>query len=639
MWTVHRPRPRLLAAAVTSLMLIALAACSGGSTPTSHSSSHTNSGANVNAASSNPSSTAFRWGTRAWASSIANNPYAPNPTPEYNLSLLSLGVVSDWNRPGKNPYFPELAQSWDVGKHAITFHLRPDAKWQDGTPLTSKDVITSFRAAGADYNSVWAAITSVSAPDQHTVTVNLQPWEVPQNALLHLLQIVIVPNSQYASLLPSSNFDQTLINYWKTYKILQPTAASIAAAGNSPAGKVLAKVSPQLVKFNPKTMLGAGPYTLKSANVSGILYQKWNGFFDAAKITAPYVQIYPMNTVTEFGALSSGSIELETDNQFTDPQAVKLNAQGSNAHYVFIPSPVQQVSLVFSFDHYPFNLLAVRQALAYLINRDDLVKRDMGGTLVQNPAAATPDGINDFLAKQYLTPAQFAKLNHYPHDTAKATSLLKGAGFTLRNGKWYTPKGQPFSFTISEAAGIPYFDEDGLIIAGYLKAFGMDVKVEDVDPGTYPTKQEAGDFAVSQWWMDWGQGPPMADFAATFGLPATPSWNYPIAYSGSGPCNCGIGIGPDANVPGLGHVNIASELNREVNEATPNTWAKYTWAWAQWVNQNLPILPLYNNAFHESYSTVRYTDFPPDSAKWLWTGLTGAAQPVEWMQAGYLKLK
>ncbi len=636
-----RRRLRLALATLGSLLLItALAACTGGSSNSNSSGNGGNggNGGNVNPGSSSPNTTAFRWGTRAWASSITNNPYAPNPTPEYNLSLLSLAVVSDWDRPGDNPYYPELAESWDVGAHSITFHLRSNAKWQDNSPLTSKDVVTAFRAAGVDYNSVWAAISKVSAPDDHTVTVDLQSWAVPQNALLHLLQIYIVSDSQWGSLIPS-NVDKTLASYWKTYNILHPTAQSISKASSSPAGKVLASASAKLVKFDPKPLIGNGPYQMKSANVSGVLYQKWSGFWDAAKISAPYVQVYPMNTSTEYGALSSGSIELETDNQFTDPQVSALNRQGSNSHYVFIPSPVQQVSLVVNFNHYPFNLLPVRQALEHIIDRHDLVKRDMGGDLVQNPAEETPDGINYFEAKKFIKPEQFAQLNHYPHDTAKAATLLQNAGFTKRNGKWYTPKGQPFAFTLSEAAGIPYFDEDGLIIAGYLKQFGIDVKVENVDPATYTTKQLAGDFAVSQWWMDWGQGPPMADFAATFGQAASPAWNYPISYSGSGPCNCAIGIGPEADVPGLGHVNIASELNREVNQATPDTWPKYTWAWAQWVNQNLPILPLYNNAFHEAYSTSRYTNFPPDSAKWLWTGLTGAAQPVEWMQNGYLKLK
>jgi peptide/nickel transport system substrate-binding protein len=585
----------------------------------------------------NTAATAYRIGARAWGSSIANNPYAPTPTPHYNLSLLSLGVVSDWNRPGSNPYYPELAKSWTLGKHSISFDLRTDAQWQDGKPFTSKDVLTAIRAAGADYNSVWAAITKISAPDDHSVTVDLQRWAVPQNALLHLLQIVIVPDSQYGSLIPSSGFDQTLISYWRTYNILHPTAASISKAGNSPEGKSIAAAAAKLVKFNPDPMIGTGPYRLKSANVSGVLYQKWDGFWDAKKITAPAVQLYPMDSSTEYGAIIGGTIEQELDSQFSDPQVTRMNATGV-AHYGVIPSPVQQESLVFNFNHYPFNLRAARQALAYVIDRHDLVKRDMGGDLVQDPAEETPDGINYFLAKQYLSQDQFATLNHYPHDLAKAAAVLQRAGFSKRDGRWFTPKGTPFSFTISEPNGLSQFVQDGLIIAGYLKSFGIDAKVEDVDAATYTTKQQAGDFAVSEWYMDWGQGPPMADFAATFGQPSAPSWNYPISYSGKGPCKCAIGIGPEADVPGLGHVNIASELNREVNQAPPQTWAKYTWAWAQWVNQELPILPLYNNAFHTIYQTNRYTNFPPQSEKWLWTVLSGADETVVWMQNGYLKL-
>ncbi|MBO0810810.1 MAG: hypothetical protein J2P23_02060 [Microlunatus sp.] len=640
-WKVHDhvSRLRLLLVTLCSMILVTAAACTGGSSPNANNGGNgSNGGGNVNADTANPSTTAFRWGTRAWAASISNNPYSPAPVPEYNLSLLNLAVVSDWNRPGSNPYYPEIAQSWDVGAHSITFHLQPKATWQDNTPLTSKDVLTAFRVAGIDYNSVWAAISKVSAPDDHTVSVDLQTWAVPDNVLLHLLQIVIVPDSEYGQFVPS-NADQVLGAYWKAYNILHPTTASIAKASGGAAGKVMATNSAKLVKYNPKKLNGSGPYQLQSANVSGILYKKWNGFWDAAKITAPYVQVSPMDTSSEYGALSSGNIELETDNQFSDPQATALNRQGGTGHYVFIPSPVQQVGLVLNFNHYPFNIKEVRQALEYVIDRHDLVKRDMGGTLVQNPAEETPDGINYFEAKQFLTPAQFAKLNHYKVDTNKAASLLQSAGFTKQNGKWITPKGQPFAFTISEQAGVPYFDEDGLIIAGYLKNFGIDVKVENVDPATYTTKQEAGDFAVSQTWMDWGQGSPMADFAASFGQASSPSWNYAISYSGKGACNCAIGIGPGADVPGIGHVNIASELNREVNQADPSTWPKYTWAWARWFNENLPFLPLYNNAFHEAYTTSRYTNFPPDSQKWLWTGLSGAAQPVEWMQNGYLKLK
>lgn len=653
MWTIRKRRDRSVdglatrsgrrlgsrAAAVSAALLIGamMQACTGGS-----SSPGSNGNSNIGA-NSNPSQTAFRVGALNWASSIANNPYAATPTPDIaGYTLLTLAAISTWDRPGPNPYYPEIAESWTLGKHVVTFHLRPSAKWQDGKPLTSKDVVTSLLVAGADYNPVWAGITSIETPDEHTVTVNLQDWVVPQNALERMLKVVIVSDSQFGQFVAKSGFDATLKSYWKTYNILHPTAGSIAKAAATPAGKALAAASGKLTKFNPKNLNGNGPYTLKSANVSGILYQKWDGFWDAKKITAPYIQLYPMSSATEYGAIIGGTIDEEFDSQYNSPQVARMRATGT-AHYGVIPSPVQQLSLIFNFSHYPFNLLAVRQAFAHIIDRKDLVRRGSGGTVVQNSTPVeTPDGINFAHAEQYLTKAQFAKLNHYPHDLDKAASLLQGAGFTKKDGKWYTPKGDPFKFTLTEPASYAQFTEDGQIIAGYLKDFGIDVQVEQVDQGTWSVKSQSGDYAVTQNFMDWGGSrSPITDFAAGFGQPAPPSWNYPISYSGNGPCNCGIGIGPEADVPGLGHVTIAAALNHEVQEAPPETWAKYTWAWAQWVNQNLPILGLYDNAFHTIYQTNRYTDFPPQSKKWLWTEVTPGipGQPVLWMQNGYLKLK
>jgi peptide/nickel transport system substrate-binding protein len=42
---------------------------------------------------------------------------------------------------------PELAEEWTAGPDAITFKLRKDAKFHDGTPITAKDVKWSFDRA------------------------------------------------------------------------------------------------------------------------------------------------------------------------------------------------------------------------------------------------------------------------------------------------------------------------------------------------------------------------------------------------------------------------------------------------------------------------------------------------------------
>ena len=58
----------------------------------------------------------------------------------------------------------------------ITFHLRHDVTWQDGAPLTSHDVVFTYRAVMNPHNSVpsrygYDQIVSVTAPDPYTVVV------------------------------------------------------------------------------------------------------------------------------------------------------------------------------------------------------------------------------------------------------------------------------------------------------------------------------------------------------------------------------------------------------------------------------------------------------------------------------------
>ena len=46
-----------------------------------------------------------------------------------------------------NKFKPELAEDWNVGDMSVTFKLRKDAKFHDGTPVTAKDVKWSFDRA------------------------------------------------------------------------------------------------------------------------------------------------------------------------------------------------------------------------------------------------------------------------------------------------------------------------------------------------------------------------------------------------------------------------------------------------------------------------------------------------------------
>jgi peptide/nickel transport system substrate-binding protein len=85
-------------------------------------------------------------------------------------------------------------------------------------------------------------------------------------------------------------------------------------------------------------------------------------------------------------------------------------------------------------------------------------------------------------------------------------------------------------------------------------------------------------------------------------------------------------------------VNIAQTLNHQLFTTPPGpAWKDLTWSWARFINRELPILPVDNNAIHEAYSTSRYTNWPEESSK-LWS-LYGSRQILYFMQHGYLKLR
>jgi peptide/nickel transport system substrate-binding protein len=61
----------------------------------------------------------------------------------------------------------------------ITFHLRRGVVWQDGVPLTSRDVLFTYRAVMNPLNNVpqryaFDLVSSIDAPDPHTVVVHLK---------------------------------------------------------------------------------------------------------------------------------------------------------------------------------------------------------------------------------------------------------------------------------------------------------------------------------------------------------------------------------------------------------------------------------------------------------------------------------
>lgn len=588
----------------------------------------------VSTVRSSATSTAIRWSVAPWTAHIAYNPYNPDYVSDpFSLVLLPLGYVEP--APKRfGAYYPLLATSWKVTPSEVTIQLRRGARWQDGRAFTSNDLITSLLLAGSQYNSLWAYVSGLTTSSSHAVAVHLQPGAPGALVLYDIMQIPIVPASQYGSLVPHG-FGSDLAGYWKTYDFVHPSTASIAAATAGPAAKTIDKVAAALVKFNPPSMVGDGPFSLYHTSTSEILLRKWSGFWDAKKIAEPWAETFAMDTSEAIPAFLKGQVDFTDSVPFTDPIYQEL-ARNPDLHSWQIHTNVQQIGLMFHLANYPLNLLGVRRAIAYLINRKSLAELDVGGTFIQRPPTVTPDGISHWLAVEYLTKKQRSTLHRYRYNPEKAASLLKGLGFTKRQGRWYTPKGTPFTLSLGVMAGNDEFLADGSAISKDLGNFGIPTAVTAVPAPSVVTDTQSGQFDMTDWFVDDGFQDPLSYFDSTL-----VGFNYPPTWNGQGTCpNCkvSIGIGPFASVPGLGRVNIAQTLNTEVNTIGPGPrWKQLTWDWVRFTNSQLPILPFQNNTIHASYSTVRYSDWPPKSS-YLWD-FYGFREILLFNLHGYVRLK
>lgn len=93
---------------------------------------------------------------------------------------------------------PDLAESWEISDGGLTYTFRlRDAKFSDGSPVTTNDVVYSLTRLRDDPESVQSAMygimEEVSAPDDQTVVIKLAEPSTPFLATLAMFSAAIVP--------------------------------------------------------------------------------------------------------------------------------------------------------------------------------------------------------------------------------------------------------------------------------------------------------------------------------------------------------------------------------------------------------------------------------------------------------------
>jgi peptide/nickel transport system substrate-binding protein len=113
------------------------------------------------------------------------NPMFSNEADELNFSHLYMSYLVENDAGGDT--IPEIASQVPTltnggisqDQRTITYHLRHDVRWQDGAPLTARDLVFSYRAIVDPRNNVptrvgYEEIQTIRASDPYTIIVRLR---------------------------------------------------------------------------------------------------------------------------------------------------------------------------------------------------------------------------------------------------------------------------------------------------------------------------------------------------------------------------------------------------------------------------------------------------------------------------------
>ena len=328
-----------------------------------------------------------------------------------SLSVFDIdGAVFDSlvYRDDKDRFVPDLATSYTVDASGLhyKFILNPKAAWQDGVPLTARDVVFTSNLIntpkfGATATIGFDHIKTIKAVGAHEVDVTL--------------------TSVYAPFLQD--------------------VGSTAIYPEHILGKIAPEKIKSLTSFTQKP-LGSGPFKITEYKAGDHITEvaNKNYFRGAPHLDKIIFRIVPSNN-TEINQMQTGEVNLlgstasiaarQFDQLKTVPGVTTYNTPGLNwQHLDLIESGF-------------FKDRTVRQALAYATPKQQIISSVLRGYGVIADADQAP-------GTPYYNPAI---RDSYPYNPAKARSLLLGDGFKPGANGILQKGGKPLSITLYGDAG------------------------------------------------------------------------------------------------------------------------------------------------------------------------------------------
>lgn len=342
----------------------------------------------------------------------------------------------------KFEYVGELAKDIKINADdlSMTFTLQDNVKFHNGKDLTSADAKYTLSAlftsggykAASFYDMVDGQkqehITSVETPDAKTLVIKVRRPALINQTLSNLVTIPIIPEG------------------------------TIEQQKTAPIGTGAFKFA-SFDQANNQVSLEANP-------------NYWEG--------APKIQKVVVKTVTDANALQAelqaGRVDLVPNP--TNISADTFNTLGKSPNLQIVQSDGSNIRYIgFNVTEKPVDNVKIRQAIAYAIDREKIIRELLGGQ------AKVAHSILPEVSWAYSAPVKYA------YDPAKTKQLLQEAGY----------KGEPIKFKfLSGSSAVSLYSQ---VIQSMLKDAGINVEIETLEDNTLRDVLKQGQFQMNtaQW--------------------------------------------------------------------------------------------------------------------------------------------
>ena len=332
---------------------------------------------------------------------------------------------------------PWLATSFTWGNAAktLTFDIRSGVKWSDGKPFTAADVAYTFnlldKNKGLDINAIWAnsggPLTSVTQKGNQVV----MQFKSPAETYFYYIadQIAIVPQ-----------------HIWST--IGDP------------------------VKYPDTHPVGTGAFTVNPCTPQNITYKANPHYYVPGEPKLKQVN-YPAFTTNDTANTYLASGSAQWGGQFIPSISKFYMSKSPDNHYWF--PPLANVSMFINLKNPILSNVAVRQAMAYAINRP---RASTIGEYGYEPPSNQAGIVTPTFSSWLDTSQAAAYGNNYAYSTSKALSILKNAGFKMVNGVM-TKGSEKLQFSIINNGGFSDWVAAVNTIQASLKSIGIIVTPKD----------------------------------------------------------------------------------------------------------------------------------------------------------------